>query len=105
MQQTLPSELDKSSSSVVREGKSVVSNRGDVELMVRSMRSDWIQKARLLPQGDVGLADSGAQISVTNVATATNKAVWFAATKQSTTLRFVLGLRKVQKSWLESMTL
>ena len=71
MQQTLPSELDKSPSSVDRDRKSVVSNRGDVELMVRSMRSDWIQKARLLPQGDVGLADSGAQISVTNVATAT----------------------------------
>ena len=40
-------------------------------MMVRSMRSDWLQKARLLPQGDFGLGDSGAQISVTNVATAT----------------------------------
>ena len=64
MQQTLPSELDKSSSSVDRDGKSVVSYRGDVELMVRSMRSDWIQKARLLPRGDVGLADSGAQMHI-----------------------------------------
>ena len=39
-------------------------------MMVRSMRSDWLQKARLLPKGDFGLGDSGAQISVTNVATA-----------------------------------
>ena len=39
-------------------------------MMVRSMRSDWLQKARLLPRDDFGLGDSGAQISVTNAATA-----------------------------------
>jgi hypothetical protein len=33
------------------------------------MRSDWLQKAKMLSE-DTGLGDSGAQISVTNVATA-----------------------------------
>jgi len=48
----------------------VVSNRGDVGMLVRSMGSDWIQKGRLLSETDSGLGDSGAQISVTNAATA-----------------------------------
>ena len=39
-------------------------------MLVRSMGSDWIQKARLLSEKDSGLGDSGAQISVINVATA-----------------------------------
>ena len=47
------------------EVSAIVSNRGDVGMLVRSMGSDWIQKARLLSQ-----TDSGAQISVTSVATA-----------------------------------
>jgi len=49
--------------------ESIVSYRGDVAKLVRSMGSDWLQKARLLPE-ESGLGDSGAQISVTNVATA-----------------------------------
>ena len=47
-----------------------MSYRGDVAKLVRSMGSEWLQKARLLPE-ESGLGDSGAQISVTNVATAT----------------------------------
>ena len=39
-------------------------------MLVRSMGSDWIQKGRLLSEADSGLGDSGAQISVTNAATA-----------------------------------
>ena len=39
-------------------------------MLVRSMGSDWIQKGRLLSQTESGLGDFGAQISVTNVATA-----------------------------------
>ena len=50
--------------------ESIVSYRGDVVKLVRSMGSEWLQKARLLPE-ESGLGDSGAQISVTNVATAT----------------------------------
>jgi len=52
------------------EVSAIASNRGDVGMLVRSMGSDWIQKAILLSKTDLGLVDSGAQISVTNVATA-----------------------------------
>jgi len=49
----------------------IASNLGDVRMLVRSMGSDWIRKpGRLLSQTETGLGDSGAHISVTNVATA-----------------------------------
>ena len=68
MKRSSSSGLDKS---VHFEEVSVIaSNRGDVGMLVRSMGSDWIQKAILLSKTDLGLVDSGAQISVTNVATA-----------------------------------
>ena len=50
--------------------RQVSCEHSDVDMMVRSMRSDWLQKARLLPRDDFCLGDSGAQISVTNIATA-----------------------------------
>jgi hypothetical protein len=71
MKQFPSSGLNKLGSSAFCDEKIVVSNRGDVEMIVRSMRSSWLQKAKMLPQDDSGLGDSGAQISVTNVATAT----------------------------------
>ena len=54
------------------ESVAVSSLRGDVDMLARSMGCGWLQKAVLLPaEGDeTGLGDSGAQISVTNVATA-----------------------------------
>ena len=40
-------------------------------MLARSVRSDWIQKARIMSTAkDSDLGDSGAQISVTNCATA-----------------------------------
>jgi hypothetical protein len=71
MKQFPSSGLNKLGSSAFCDEKIVVSNRGDVEMIVRSMRSSWFQKAKLLPQDDSGLGDSGAQISVIDVATAT----------------------------------
>jgi len=51
--------------------EAIVSFRGDVDMLARSVRSDWIQKARIVSTvKDSGLGDSGAQISVTNCATA-----------------------------------
>jgi len=54
------------------ESVAVSSLRGDVDMLARLMSGGWLQKAVLMPaEGDEsGLGDSGAQISVTNVATA-----------------------------------
>ena len=68
MKRSSSSGLDKSVN--FEEVSVIASNRGDVGMLVRSMGSDWIQKGRLLSETDSGLGDSGAQISVTNVATA-----------------------------------
>jgi len=68
MKRSSSSGLDKSVH--FEEVSAIASNRGDVGMLVRSMGSDWIQKGRLLSETDSGLGDSGAQISVTNVATA-----------------------------------
>ena len=57
MKRSSSSGLDKS---VHFEEVSVIaSDRGDVGMLVRSMGSDWIQKARLLSEKDSGLGDSG----------------------------------------------
>ena len=74
----------------VEEVSAIASNRGDVGMLVRSMGSDWIQKARLLSQTDSGLGDRlpMQQQRLSLVCRGTD-----------TTLPFRLDLRKAQKWW------